>query len=262
MIYLAFLFIVALVVVAIVLAANGKLFKLLDQLRGPFDGTSAQRGTRQNATTQRGGNTDADVTALVRRVDKMEETIRGLASYVDTLTRTVNSQNRQICTMEKQIRSLEKEISRLATLSTDRTAGRTVNTTNKPVTTASVVKSQHVERLTNGHREMLVPGRKFYVSSPSGVNPIRFDMADLSEQPQGYFYCLVVKSATRAVLQLNPDREAMKGFVSSLYYQTDCVDVLSRPDGIPANIETKSVGELELNGDSWVLKQKIQIKIN
>lgn len=254
MIYLAFLSIVALVVVTIVLAANGKLFKLVDEMRGMLDGNAAMRGSQPRGTTQRGDNNGVNVHDLVKRMDKMEETNRELASYVDTLKRTFNAQNRQIC-------SLEKEISRLSALSVGYPTGKTTNTPVSPTSTTAS-KPQQVEKRTDERNGLLILGTKYFVSSPSGVNPIRFALADLSEQPQGYFYCLVVKSATRAVLQLNPDREAMKGFISSLYYQTDCVDVLSRPDGIPTNIETKSVGELELNGDCWVLKQKIQIKIN
>lgn len=263
MIYLAFLFIVAMIVVAIVMAANGKLFKMVDGLRGMMDGTAAQGGAQKRWTTQNDGNNGGNGQALARRIDKLEETNRGLASYVDTLARTVNSQNGQICTMEKQIRSLERELSRLSAMSADgQSTGKTTNSPGANAATTSTLKTQQEDRWANKRNERLTHGKKFYVSSPSGVNPIRFALDDLSEQPHGYFYCLVVKSATRAVLQLNPDLETMKGFLSSLYYQTDCVDVLSRPDGIPASIETKKVGELELNGDSWILKQKIQIRIN
>lgn len=52
MIYLAFLFIVAMIVVAIVMAANGKLFKMVDGLRGMMDGTAAQGGAQKRWTTQ------------------------------------------------------------------------------------------------------------------------------------------------------------------------------------------------------------------
>lgn len=251
-----FLLLVVLGVVCVVLAANGKLYKLVDDLRKAIDNATDQRVRQRRETSQRPTPTpDSDVTALSKRVEKLEEANRGLESYVETLARTVGEQ-------EKRIRKMESEMARQSALATEKGAPVTSFGTKRTSRTANAVhKNTVVDERQKQRAQLLQPGKRLYVSSPSGVEPIRFALDDLSEQSQGYFYCLLVKSATKAVLQLNPDIEAMKGFISSLYYQTDCVDVLSRPEGIPQKIVTVHEGELELSGNYWILKQKIQIKI-
>ena len=251
-----FLLLVVLGVVCVVLAANGKLYKLVDDLRKAIDNATDQRVRQRRETSRRPAPTaDSDVTALSKRVEKLEEANRGLESYVETLARTVGEQ-------EKRIRKMESEMARQSALATEKGAPVTSSGTKRTSRTANAVhKNTVVDERQKQRAQLLPPGKRLYVSSPSGVEPIRFALDDLSEQSQGYFYCLLVKSATKAVLQLNPDIEAMKGFISSLYYQTDCVDVLSRPDGIPQKIVTVHEGELELSGNYWILKQKIQIKI-
>lgn len=251
-----FLLLVVLGVVCVVLAANGKLYKLADDLRKTIDNATDQRVKQRRETSRRPTPTaETDVTVLLKRFEKLEEANRGLASYVETLARTVGEQ-------EKRIRKMESEMARQSALATEKGAPVTSSGTKRTSRTANAVhKNTVVDERQKQRAQLLQPGKRLYVSSPSGVEPIRFALDDLSEQSQGYFYCLLVKSATKAVLQLNPDIEAMKGFISSLYYQTDCVDVLSRPDGIPQKIVTVHEGELELSGNYWILKQKIQIKI-
>lgn len=251
-----FLLLVVLIVVCVVLAANGKLYKLVDDLRKTIDNATDQRVRQRRETSRRPTPTaETDVTVLIKRFEKLEEANRGLASYVETLARTVGEQ-------EKRIRTMESEIAHLSVLATEKGKPATSSGTERTTWTANAVqKNTVVDERQKQRAQLLQPGKRLYVSSPSGVEPIRFALDDLSEQSQGYFYCLLVKSATKAVLQLNPDIEAMKGFISSLYYQTDCVDVLSRPDGIPQKIVTVHEGELELSGIYWILKQKIQIKI-
>lgn len=157
---------------------------------------------------------------------------------------------------------MESELAHQSALVTEKGAPVTSSCTKRTTRTTNAMQNTTVvDERQKQRAKLLQLGKRFYVSSPSGVEPIRFALDDLSEQSQGYFYRLLVKSATKAVLQLNPDIEAMKGFISSLYYQTDCVDVLSRPEGIPQKIVTVHEGELELSGIYWILKQKIQIKI-
>ena len=251
-----FLLLVVLGVVCVVLAANGKLYKLVDDLRKTIDNATDQRVRQRRETSRRPTPTpDSDVMVLSKRVGKLEEANRGLASNVETLARTVSEQ-------EKRIRTMESEMAHKSALATEKGKLVAFSVTERTTRTANAVqKNTVVDERQKQCAQLLQPGKRLYVSSPSGVEPIRFALDDLSEQSQGYFYCLLVKSATKAVLQLNPDIEAMKGFISSLYYQTDCVDVLSRPEGIPQKIVTVHEGELELSGIYWILKQKIQIKI-
>lgn len=250
------LLLVVLVVVCVVLAANGKLYKVVDDIRKTIDNATGLRvGQRRETSRRQSPTADSDVTALSKRVEKLEETNRGLASYVETFARTVGEQ-------EKRIRTIESEMASLSALATEKGKPATSSGTERITRTANAVQNTTaVDELQQLRAQLLQPGKRLYVSSPSGVGPIRFALDDLSEQSQGYFYCLLVKSATMAVLQLNSDIEARKGFISSLYYQTDCVDVLSRPEGIPQKIVTVHDGELELSGNYWILKQKIQIKI-
>lgn len=251
-----FLLLVVLGVVCVVLAANGKLYKLVDDLRKTIDNATDQR-VRQRRETSRCPTPapDSDVMVLSKRVRKLEEANRGLASNIETLARTVGEQ-------EKRIRTMESEMAHKSALATEKGKPATFSVTERTTRTANAVqKNTAVDDRQKQRAQLLQPGKRLYVSSPSGVEPIRFALDDLSEQSQGYFYCLLMKSATKAVLQLNPDIEAMKGFISSLYYQTDCVDILSRPEGIPQKIVTVHEGELELSGNYWILKQKIQIKI-
>ena len=251
-----FLLLVVLGVVCVVLAANGKLYKLVDDLRKTIDNATDQRVRQRRETSRRPTPApNSDVMVLSKRVRKLEEANRGLSSNIETLARTVGEQ-------EKRIRKMESEMARQSALVTEKGAPVTSSGTKRTSRTANAVhKNTVVDERQKQRAQLLQPGKRLYVSSPSGVEPIRFALDDLSEQSQGYFYCLLVKSATKAVLQLNSDIEAMKGFISSLYYQTDCVDVLSRPEGIPQKIVTVHEGELELSGNYWILKQKIQIKI-
>ena len=251
-----FLLLVVLGVVCVVLAANGKLYKLVDDLRKTIDNATDQRVRQRRETSRRPTPApNSDVMVLSKRVRKLEEANRGLSSNIETLARTVGEQ-------EKRIRKMESEMARQSALTTEKGAPVTSSGTKRTSRTANAVhKNTVVDERQKQRAQLLQPGKRLYVSSPSGVEPIRFALDDLSEQSQGYFYCLLVKSATKAVLQLNPDIEAMKGFISSLYYQTDCVDILSRPEGIPQKIVTVHEGELELSGNYWILKQKIQIKI-
>ena len=243
-----FLLLVVLGVVCVVLAANGKLYKLVDDLRKTIDNATDQRVRQRRETSRRPTPTpDSDVMVLSKRVGKLEEANRGLASNVETLARTVSEQ-------EKRIRTMESEMAHKSALATEKGKLVTFSVTERTTRTANAVqKNTVVDERQKQCAQLLQPGKRLYVSSPSGVEPIRFALDDLSEQSQGYFYCLLVKSATKAVLQLNPDIEAMKGFISSLYYQTDCVDVLSRPEGIPQKIVTVHEGELELSGIYWIL---------
>lgn len=249
-----FLLLIVVVVVCVVLAANGKLYKLVDNLRKTINNATDQRVRQWRETSQR-PTPDSDVTVLSKRVGKLEEANSRLTSYVETLTRTVGKQ-------EKRIRTMESELAHQSALVTEKGAPVTSSSTKRTTRTTNAMQNTTVvDERQKQRAKLLQLGKRFYVSSPSGVEPIRFALDDLSEQSQGYFYRLLVKSATKAVLQLNPDIEAMKGFISSLYYQTDCVDVLSRPEGIPQKIVTVHEGELELSGNYWILKQKIQIKI-
>lgn len=251
-----FLLLVVLVVVCVVLAANGKLYKLVGNLCKTIDNATNQR-VRQRCETSRHPTptADSDVMALSKRVKKLEEANRGLESYVETLARTVGEQ-------EKRIRTMGNELARQSALATEKGTPVTSSGTERTMQTVNAVqKTTVVDERQKQRAQLLQPGKRLYVSSPSGVEPIRFALDDFSEQSQGYFYRLLVKSSTKAVLQLNPDIEAMKGFISSLYYQADCVDVLARPEGIPQKIVTVHEGELELSGNYWILKQKIQIKI-
>lgn len=252
-----FLLLVVLVVVCVVLAAKGKLYKLLDDLRKTIDKLTDQRVRQRCETSRRQPPTTyADVTALSKRVEKLEEANRRLASYVETLARTVGEQ-------KKRIRTMESEMVHKSALATEKGTPNTSSSTERATRTANAVhKNTVVDERQKQRAQLLQPGKRLYVSSPSGVEPIRFALDDLSEQSQGNFYCLLVKSATKAVLQLNPDIEAIKGFISSLYYQSDCVDVLARPEGIPQKIVTVHEGELELSGIYWILRQKIRIKIH
>lgn len=251
-----FLLLVVLGVVCVVLAANGKLYKLVDDLRKTFDNATDQRVRQRRETSRRPTPApNSDVMVLSKRVRKLEEANRGLASNIETLARTVGEQ-------EKRIRTMESEMAHKSALATEKGKPATFSVTERTTRTANAVqKNTAVDDRQKQRAQLLQPGKRLYVSSPSGVEPIRFALDDLSEQSHGYFYCLLMKSATKAVLQLNPDIEAMKGFISSLYYQTDCVDILSRPEGIPQKIVTVHEGELELSGNYWILKQKIQIKI-
>lgn len=249
-----FLLLIVVVVVCVVLAANGRLYKLVDNLRKTINNATDQRVRQWRETSQR-PTPDSDVTVLSKRVGKLEEANSRLTSYVETLTRTVGKQ-------EKRIRTMESELAHQSALVTEKGAPVTSSSTKRTTRTTNAMQNTTVvDERQKQRAKLLQLGKRFYVSSPSGVEPIRFALDDLSEQSQGYFYRLLVKSATKAVLQLNPDIEAMKGFISSLYYQTDCVDVLSRPEGIPQKIVTVHEGELELSGNYWILKQKIQIKI-
>lgn len=249
-----FLLLIVVVVVCVVLAANGRLYKLVDNLRKTINNATDQRVRQWRETSQR-PTPDSDVTVLSKRVGKLEEANSRLTSYVETLTRTVGKQ-------EKRIRTMESELAHQSALVTEKGAPVTSSSTKRTTRTTNAMQNTTVvDEWQKQRAKLLQLGKRFYVSSPSGVEPIRFALDDLSEQSQGYFYRLLVKSATKAVLQLNPDIEAMKGFISSLYYQTDCVDVLSRPEGIPQKIVTVHEGELELSGNYWILKQKIQIKI-
>lgn len=249
-----FLLLIVVVVVCVVLAANGRLYKLVDNLRKTINNATDQRVRQWRETSQR-PTPDSDVTVLSKRVGKLEEANSRLTSYVETLTRTVGKQ-------EKRIRTMESELAHQSALVTEKGAPVTFSSTKRTTRTTNAMQNTTVvDERQKQRAKLLQLGKRFYVSSPSGVEPIRFALDDLSEQSQGYFYRLLVKSATKAVLQLNPDIEAMKGFISSLYYQTDCVDVLSRPEGIPQKIVTVHEGELELSGNYWILKQKIQIKI-
>lgn len=251
-----FLLLVVLGVVCVVLAANGKLYKLVDDLRKTIDNATDQRVRQRRETSRRPTPApNSDVMVLSKRVRKLEEANRGLSSNIETLARTVGEQ-------EKRIRTMESEMAHKSALATEKGKPATFSVTERTTRTANAVqKNTAVDDRQKQRGQLLQPGKRLYVSSPSGVEPIRFALDDLSEQSQGYFYCLLMKSATKAVLQLNPDIEAMKGFISSLYYQTDCVDILSRPEGIPQKIVTVHEGELELSGNYWILKQKIQIKI-
>lgn len=251
-----FLLLVVLGVVCVVLAANGKLYKLVDDLRKTIDNATDQRVRQRRETSRRPTPApNSDVMVLSKRVRKLEEANRGLASNIETLARTVGEQ-------EKRIRTMESEMAHKSALATEKGKPATFSVTEWTTrTTNAVQKNTAVDDRQKQRAQLLQPGKRLYVSSPSGVEPIRFALDDLSEQSHGYFYCLLMKSATKAVLQLNPDIEAMKGFISSLYYQTDCVDILSRPEGIPQKIVTVHEGELELSGNYWILKQKIQIKI-
>lgn len=251
-----FLLLVVLGVVCVVLAANGKLYKLVDDLRKTIDNATDQCVRQRRETSRRPTPApNSDVMVLSKRVRKLEEANRGLASNIETLARTVGEQ-------EKRIRTMESEMAHKSALATEKGKPATFSVTERTTRTANAVqKNTAVDDRQKQRAQLLQPGKRLYVSSPSGVEPIRFALDDLSEQSQGYFYCLLMKSATKAVLQLNPDIEAMKGFISSLYYQTDCVDILSRPEGIPQKIVTVHEGELELSGNYWILKQKIQIKI-
>lgn len=251
-----FLLLVVLGVVCVVLAANGKLYKLVDDLRKTIDNATDQRVRQRRETSRRPTPApNSDVMVLSKRVRKLEEANRGLASNIETLARTVGEQ-------EKRIRTMESEMAHKSALATEKGKPTTFSVTERTTRTANAVqKNTAVDDRQKQRAQLLQPGKRLYVSSPSGVEPIRFALDDLSEQSHGYFYCLLMKSATKAVLQLNPDIEAMKGFISSLYYQTDCVDILSRPEGIPQKIVTVHEGELELSGNYWILKQKIQIKI-
>ena len=251
-----FLLLVVLGVVCVVLAANGKLYKLVDDLRKAIDNATDQRVRQRRETSRRPTPApNSDVMVLSKRVRKLEEANRGLSSNIETLARTVGEQ-------EKRIRTMESEMAHKSALATEKGKPATFSVTERTTRTANAVqKNTAVDDRQKQRAQLLQPGKRLYVSSPSGVEPIRFALDDLSEQSQGYFYCLLMKSATKAVLQLNPDIEAMKGFISSLYYQTDCVDILSRPEGIPQKIVTVHEGELELSGNYWILKQKIQIKI-
>ena len=251
-----FLLLVVLGVVCVVLAANGKLYKLVDDLRKTIDNATDQRVRQRRETSRRPTPApNSDVMVLSKRVRKLEEANRGLSSNIETLARTVGEQ-------EKRIRTMESEMAHKSALATEKGKPATFSVTERTTRTANAVqKNTAVDDRQKQRAQLLQPGKRLYVSSPSGVEPIRFALDDLSEQSQGYFYCLLMKSATKAVLQLNPDIEAMKGFISSLYYQTDCVDILSRPEGIPQKIVTVHEGELELSGNYWILKQKMQIKI-
>ena len=251
-----FLLLVVLGVVCVVLAANGKLYKLVDDLRKTIDNATDQRVRQRRETSRRPTPApNSDVMVLSKRVRNLEEANRGLSSNIETLARTVGEQ-------EKRIRTMESEMAHKSALATEKGKPATFSVTERTTRTANAVqKNTAVDDRQKQRAQLLQPGKRLYVSSPSGVEPIRFALDDLSEQSQGYFYCLLMKSATKAVLQLNPDIEAMKGFISSLYYQTDCVDILSRPEGIPQKIVTVHEGELELSGNYWILKQKIQIKI-
>ena len=251
-----FLLLVVLGVVCVVLAANGKLYKLVDALRKTIDNATDHRVRQRRETSRRPTPApNSDVMVLSKRVRKLEEANRGLSSNIETLARTVGEQ-------EKRIRTMESEMAHKSALATEKGKPATFSVTERTTRTANAVqKNTAVDDRQKQRAQLLQPGKRLYVSSPSGVEPIRFALDDLSEQSQGYFYCLLMKSATKAVLQLNPDIEAMKGFISSLYYQTDCVDILSRPEGIPQKIVTVHEGELELSGNYWILKQKIQIKI-
>ena len=251
-----FLLLVVLGVVCVVLAANGKLYKLVDDLRKTIDNATDQRVRQRRETSRRPTPApNSDVMVLSKRVRKLEEANRGLSSNIETLARTVGEQ-------EKRIRTMESEMAHKSAWATEKGKPATFSVTERTTRTANAVqKNTAVDDRQKQRAQLLQPGKRLYVSSPSGVEPIRFALDDLSEQSQGYFYCLLMKSATKAVLQLNPDIEAMKGFISSLYYQTDCVDILSRPEGIPQKIVTVHEGELELSGNYWILKQKIQIKI-
>ena len=251
-----FLLLVVLGVVCVVLAANGKLYKLVDDLRKTIDNATDQRVRQRSETSRRPTPApNSDVMVLSKRVRKLEEANRGLSSNIETLARTVGEQ-------EKRIRTMESEMAHKSALATEKGKPATFSVTERTTRTANAVqKNTAVDDRQKQRAQLLQPGKRLYVSSPSGVEPIRFALDDLSEQSQGYFYCLLMKSATKAVLQLNPDIEAMKGFISSLYYQTDCVDILSRPEGIPQKIVTVHECELELSGNYWILKQKIQIKI-
>ena len=251
-----FLLLCVLGVVCVVLAANGKLYKLVDDLRKTIDNATDQRVRQRRETSRRPTPApNSDVMVLSKRVRKLEEANRGLSSNIETLARTVGEQ-------EKRIRTMESEMAHKSALATEKGKPATFSVTERTTRTANAVqKNTAVDDRQKQRAQLLQPGKRLYVSSPSGVEPIRFALDDLSEQSQGYFYCLLMKSATKAVLQLNPDIEAMKGFISSLYYQTDCVDILSRPEGIPQKIVTVHEGELELSGNYWILKQKIQIKI-
>lgn len=221
-----FLLLIVVVVVCVVLAANGKLYKLVDNLRKTINNATDQRVRQWRETSQR-PTPDSDVTVLSKRVGKLEEANSRLTSYVETLTRTVGKQ-------EKRIRTMESELAHQSALVTEKGAPVTSSSTKRTTRTTNAMQNTTVvDERQKQRAKLLQLGKRFYVSSPSGVEPIRFALDDLSEQSQGYFYRLLVKSATKAVLQLNPDIEAMKGFISSLYYQTDCVDVLSRPEGIP-----------------------------
>ena len=251
-----FLLLVVFVIVCVVLAANGKLYKLVDDLRKTIDNATDQRVRQRRETSRRPTPApNSDVMVLSKRVRKLEEANRGLSSNIETLARTVGEQ-------DKRIRTMGSEMAHKSALATEKGKPATFSVTERTTRTANAVqKNTAVDDRQKQRAQLLQPGKRLYVSSPSGVEPIRFALDDLSEQSQGYFYCLLMKSATKAVLQLNPDIEAMKGFISSLYYQTDCVDILSRPEGIPQKIVTVHEGELELSGNYWILKQKIQIKI-
>lgn len=104
-------------------------------------------------------------------------------------------------------------------------------------------------------------GKKFYATSPSGLNPVKFALSDISEKPGKHYYCINVVGNNSARLELVNDKEVLKSFVSSLQYQSRCVEILDKPSATPRKISVVSPGTLEFHGNDWILTKRIQIKI-
>ena len=156
-----FLLLVVLVVVCVVLAANGKLYKLADDLRKTIDNATDQRVKQRRETSRRPTPTaETDVTVLLKRFEKLEKANSGLASYVETLARTVGEQ-------EKKIRTMESEMARQSTLATEKGTPVTSSGTARTTWTANAVqKNTVVDERQKQRAQLLQPGKRLYVSSP------------------------------------------------------------------------------------------------
>ncbi len=201
-----------------------------------------RRNDNQNSET------NADGARVGRRMDALEEESRKLLGRIVQMEKTLSHTTFTLQVLSQKYNEL--------------VAQNSVERDVRDKSTSHVDESDRTNR-NNAPSDNIGQeiGSIRYVTSPSAINPIRFAAEDLSLQPSGYFFYIRIIETGKAEFGVNNDRDAVQGFMSSLAYYQDCVEVLSKQEGTQTRIEVVGAGELEQSGKYWILTKKIQIKI-
>lgn len=227
---LSYILLIIVAAMGYLLWQNGEIDKFLDNVSG------RRRPNDSNATT-------AD----------MAKQIRGVKEELLSLKEQLGNQAATISELQTEIQSLITRMSQ--TVKTDDVNFHSANTAKE--TKWSQEPSMGKEFLSGG----LIIGTTYYVTSPSGINPVRFKSESLNAKADMHYYTVHITDDRHAELGLVNDAKVIRTFLSSIAYQQNCVEIVSKPTGVPKQMQILELGQLKRNGNEWILKSKIKIKI-
>lgn len=194
-----------------------------------FTGKNKQRKTTDNKTDDACIEYANIESLLKRNADRNKESTDKIIQHI----RNVELLLRQICSQKEA-------------------------TKTEPQTTTSAYNATSVKPIISEDTKL---HKTYYAFNASSNNPLAFSLDDLAESMGDKPFVINIQSSNNATYSLVQNREILHPLLNTLAYYERIIDVDNKTTGEVRQVNIISEGQLVLESNLWIIKNKLKIRL-